>query len=94
MLRPNFGTGLFFIQYYVSSFFLHSRFAFTGKEKEVHMYFGLSGFSIFLAYLLTILSAILCLVYGILHWNKGQHPHDIEEELDWQKEQVQIDDNL
>ncbi len=58
------------------------------------MYFGLSGFSIFLAYLLTILSAILCLVYGILHWNKGEHPHDIEEELDWEKEQVQIDDNL
>ena len=58
------------------------------------MYFGLSGFSIFLAYLLTILSAILCLVYGILNWNKGGTPQDIEEELTWEKEEAQFEDNL
>ncbi len=58
------------------------------------MYFGLSGFSIFLAYLLTILSAVLCLIYGILNWNKGDHPQDIEEELNWQKEEIVFEDNL
>lgn len=58
------------------------------------MYFGLSGFSIFLAYLLTILSAIACLVYGIRNWNRGEGPHDVDEELDWEQEQSRINETL
>ncbi len=54
--------------------------------------FGIEGTTVWLAYLLCILSALLCLVYGLLNWNKGQeelHPEDqtwLEEEKELEKE--------
>ena len=33
--------------------------------------FGIEAPSIWVAYLLCLLSALLCVVYGITHWNKG-----------------------
>lgn len=58
--------------------------------------FGITSFGISLVYLLCILSAILCLTYGIFNWNKGNENEEqnITEELDWQKEEVQIDEKL
>lgn len=35
---------------------------------------GMGDFSIFAAYALCILSAIACVVYGIVNWNKGGEP--------------------
>lgn len=61
------------------------------------MFFGLDGFSIFLGYLLTILSAVACLVYGIRNFNKGQDPQElleIQEEVRWQKEQLDFKEKL
>lgn len=61
------------------------------------MFFGLDGFSIFLGYLLTILSALACLIYGIRNFNKGQDPQEnqeIQEEVRWEKEQLDFKENL
>jgi len=33
---------------------------------------GFAGVSAFLAYLLTILSTVFCIVYGIVMWNKDR----------------------
>lgn len=32
--------------------------------------FGLTDLSIILAYLLSALSAVLCIIYGAINWNK------------------------
>lgn len=40
---------------------------------------GLGDFSIFAVYILCILAALTCVVYGIFNWNKGiDTPEDIE----------------
>jgi hypothetical protein len=40
-----------------------------------------------LVYILCILSAVLCAVYGFVNWNRGgdEEAKEIQEELDWQE---------
>lgn len=38
------------------------------------------------AYVLCLASAALCIVYGALHWNKGDEPLK-QEDLDWEREE-------
>jgi hypothetical protein len=58
--------------------------------------FGLGDFGVSLAFMLCIASAILCVVYGLMNWNKGSddEAEQIKEELKWQIEENQIDDQL
>ena len=52
---------------------------------------GLGDGWVFAAYILCVLSAILCLVYGIINWNKGAEEGDskagecMQEEMDIEK---------
>ena len=41
------------------------------------------------AYILTILSMLLCVVYGALNWNKGAEDEEeqIKEEMEWHKQE-------
>lgn len=57
---------------------------------------GLGDFSVFAAYILCILSAVLCVVYGIVNWNKGRDigPEMAAEEARWDAEEKKIDDEL
>jgi hypothetical protein len=57
---------------------------------------GFSSVNIFLAYTLTILSAVACVVYGILNWNKGGDPDEKElnQEKQWMKEEQELDKEL
>lgn len=56
---------------------------------------GLGDFSIFLAYILCVASAVLCVVYGIVNWNKGNEPEaDIEKDTKWETEDTKIKDEL
>ena len=54
--------------------------------------FGIEDKSISIAYVLCIASAVLCVVYGLLMWNKGSEPVKngdlkwIEEEKDAEEE--------
>jgi len=52
---------------------------------------GLSGWAVPLGFILTILSAILCVVYGIINWNKG---YITEEELEQEKQWVIEEDKV
>jgi len=58
---------------------------------------GIPDLSISLAYILCIASALLCLIYGIVMWNKGggeDEAAEIEEEVKWQEKENLIDEKL
>jgi hypothetical protein len=58
---------------------------------------GIPNISILLAYILCIASALLCLIYGIINWNKGggkDEIEEIEEELKWQEKEDVIEEKL
>lgn len=57
---------------------------------------GLKDPWIILAYGLSILSAIACVVYGIKNWNKGAENESSEviEEVKWEKDETEIIDNI
>lgn len=55
--------------------------------------FGMGDFSIFLVYTLCILSAVACVVYGIINWNKGVD--EVEEiNTSYEEEEKKIKENL
>lgn len=60
------------------------------------MFIGIPDFGILSAYLLCILSALVCVVYGLYNWNKGGEveSQQIQEEADWELAQEKIDANL
>jgi hypothetical protein len=48
------------------------------------------------AYLLCFLSALACIVYGIINWNKGgeNEKKEISEEAKWEKGETKIEETL
>jgi hypothetical protein len=60
------------------------------------MVFGIPDFWIWSAFLLCIASTILCVVYGLINWNKGANVENnqIEEEIKWQENDKEIVDKL
>ncbi len=57
--------------------------------------FGIGDFSVSLAYILCILSTILCVVYGIINWNKGEpDEQDLSESSKWEKEENIIEEKI
>jgi len=58
------------------------------------MVLGIADPWVLLAYLLCILSALLCVVYGLINWNKGEEPVK-QEDVDWAKEEKEeVEDAL
>lgn len=58
---------------------------------------GLGDFSVFAAYILCILSAVLCVIYGVVNWNRGDEEISTEkaaEEARWDAEEKKIEDEL
>ncbi len=57
---------------------------------------GITDAGIWSAYLLCILSTLLCVVYGIINWNKGNESEseEIAEELKWQEIEQEIEETL
>lgn len=54
---------------------------------------GIEDPYVLLAYLLCILSAILCVVYGAIHWNRGDEavePTDVQ----WARQQDKAEEDL
>ena len=47
---------------------------------------GIDDPLIWSAYLLCVLSALLCVVYGAVNWNKGEEPVQ-PEDIKWAKEE-------
>ncbi len=56
--------------------------------------FGIEDPGIWLAYLLIIVSTLVCVVYGIVNWNKDGHETPTEEDVEWAKTEDKIGDEL
>lgn len=58
------------------------------------MLLGIKDPWVSLAYILTILSSLLCVVYGLINWNKGEEPAK-QEDIDWAKEEKkEVEDSV
>lgn len=60
------------------------------------MILGIPDPTVSSAYIALILSVILCVVYGIINWNKEGEISDDElnAEVEWMKEEVEIEKEL
>ena len=58
--------------------------------------FGIEDPAVSAAYALCIISALLCTIYGIVNWNRGNNDEEeqIREELAWQQEETNIEGNM
>jgi hypothetical protein len=57
---------------------------------------GIKDPLIYLAYILSVGSALLCVIYGIVNWNKGaeKEEEEIAEEQTWTKKEQEINKSL
>ncbi|HPT30522.1 MAG TPA: hypothetical protein PLW67_01725 [Prolixibacteraceae bacterium] len=57
---------------------------------------GITDPWIITAYVLCILSALACIVYGLMNWNKGvgDETSQIEEEVKWEEVETKINETL
>ena len=46
------------------------------------------------AYILCIASTLLCIVYGVLNWNKGDDGASSDEDLKWAAEEKKVEDKF
>ena len=60
------------------------------------MVLGIPDFWIWSVFLLCIASAVLCVVYGLINWNKGANieKNQIDEEINWQEKDKEVVDKL
>ena len=57
--------------------------------------FGIGDFSVSLAYILCILSTILCVVYGIINWNKGEpDEEDLSDTSKWEEKEIIVEEEI
>ncbi len=54
---------------------------------------GIEDKWVWLAYLLCIASALLCVVYGAVNWNRGDEPVR-EEDVKWAAEEKKVEQDL
>ena len=53
---------------------------------------GFAEFWAFMGYLCTILATLLCVVYGLVNWNKPKADisKEVEEEIKWEKKDDEV----
>ncbi|MCD6408540.1 hypothetical protein J7L87_05785 [bacterium] len=59
--------------------------------------FGLGDAAVSTGFLLTILSSLLCIIYGIIIWNKPEEEvseEEIREEKEWAEEEKRIEETM
>jgi hypothetical protein len=57
--------------------------------------FGIEDPVIYIGYLLAIASSLLCVVYGLLNWNKdGEKPEEVSKDLEWEEKEEEINAQL
>lgn len=57
---------------------------------------GIPDFWIYSAYILCLLSTVLCVVYGARNWNRGaeDESRQIDEEKKWEAGEEKVENNL
>ena len=61
------------------------------KQGGVRM-LGFDSLGVYFAYTFTILATLLCIVYGMVNWNKpkDEQKKEVEEEIKWEKKDKKI----
>ncbi len=54
---------------------------------------GIEDAWVWMAYLLCLLSALLCVAYGLLNWNKGDEPVEPDDIL-WAEDEKKVEEEL
>lgn len=54
---------------------------------------GIEDKYVSLAYILCLLSSLLCVVYGLINWNRGDAEAG-KEDIEWAKEEKKVEDEL
>ena len=66
-----------------------------GCDKGGFMMLGIQDVWVWLAYALSILSAVLCVAWGVFNWNKDDSVREPEEEVrQWAAEENKVEDEL
>jgi|GEM_PF-325280 len=62
----------------------------------INMILGFSDLWVFAGFVLTILSAVFCIFYGIRNWNRGgiEKDGDYREEIQWEREEIELIEKL
>lgn len=56
---------------------------------------GLDSPDVYWAYIASILSAVACVIYGLINWNKGHIDEDEEKKsMEWEEHEDDINDNM
>ena len=56
---------------------------------------GLEGIAVPLGIIFTLLSTLLCVVYGVVNWNRGHvTEEELAQELVWKAEEIKVKENL
>jgi hypothetical protein len=55
--------------------------------------FGIDDTYVAMVYLLCIASSVLCVVYGLVNWNRGEDKPRAED-LQWARQEKQVEDEL
>jgi len=56
---------------------------------------GLEGILVPLGMILTLLSTVLCIIYGLLNWNKGyMTDEEFCQEQQWNEEEKHVEEQL
>jgi hypothetical protein len=63
------------------------------RQLERKPMFGLEDKYVSLAYLLCILSTLLCVVYGLISWNRGDDSIK-QEDLHWEAEEKKAEEEI
>lgn len=55
---------------------------------------GIDDFWVWSAYVLCLLSTVLCVAYGFLNWNRNGTTPAAPEDVQWEQEEEKIDEAL
>jgi hypothetical protein len=56
---------------------------------------GLDGVAVPLGLVLTLLSTLLCIIYGLKNWNRGYvTEEELQQEQSWKAEDAKVKENL
>ena len=60
------------------------------------MLLGIPDFWIWSAFVLCLASAALCVIYGVINWNKGadDESNQIKEEATWEVKEIEVEEKL
>lgn len=54
---------------------------------------GIEDFWVWIAYLLCIGSTLLCVIYGVICWSRGEEPAE-KEDIQWAEEEKKVEEEL